>query len=590
MSAPPEIGAAIPQYDVGGELGRGGMGVVYAATHRALARQVAVKQLPAELARGPRAIEHFQREARLLATLDHPHIVPVYDFVHDTSVPGRETSLLVMERLDGGSVWSRFAERGLAPEESCALVLATLAGLHGAHRAGVLHLDVKPKNLLLTGTGMLKIADFGIARVLTDGAALATTTGEVLGTPAYLAPEQALGTPLTAATDVYATATVLYELLSGRRPYSSEGGALLVVHRHIAEDARPLPDTVPRPVAEVVLRGLARDPLVRYPDAESFAEALGAAAAMAYGAGWLERSGIPVQLTPRVVHAAARVPAVTSPSPTQLAPVHPTGFGALPTVGVAEVGSAPLVPVAQVLARRQSPWPPVLIAVAGVLLLALVALLGQSTPTRPAPLRLTVGGAPAGVAFLDLTAPIALTGTSAGPIDGVRLSLSAAGVSLGEASGAVRAAAGPWRVTLDPPDATRWTAGGAVTGRVDTLRAGRIVGSQEFTARPAQAPYLSVMGTGSVLLLLFAVAYLESLLRALRRGRRRMSGLVGAAPLGAVVGLAGWMLASVFTRHEPGLPLAVACAVLGAIAAVAAAVATARAAVFRRPASPAPRR
>jgi serine/threonine-protein kinase len=134
--------AALPQYDIGPQIGRGGMGVVYAGVHRPLGRPVAVKRLPGVLAEDERMSARFAHEARLLARLDHPHIVPVYDYVQD-----RGEHLLVMEKLDGGTVWSKFTDSGVTPASSCAYGLAMLSGLHAAHEAGVLHLDVKPKNV-----------------------------------------------------------------------------------------------------------------------------------------------------------------------------------------------------------------------------------------------------------------------------------------------------------------------------------------------------------------------------------------------------------------------------------------------------------
>src|ERR1041384_4718931 len=204
------------------------MGVVYGGVHRQLGRPVAIKRLPHAVAEDPRMSERFEHEARLLARLDHPHIVPVYDYVRQQG-----EHLLVMERLDGGTVWSRFATDGLTAQQSCGIVLAALSGLHAAHEAGVLHLDVKPKNLLFTSNGVVKVADFGISQVVSEGATLVTHGGAVLRTPAHLSPEQALGNPLSPAADVYGAATVLYELLSGRLPFESGGGALAMIQRHV---------------------------------------------------------------------------------------------------------------------------------------------------------------------------------------------------------------------------------------------------------------------------------------------------------------------------------------------------------------------
>lgn len=319
MSAPAELVAALPQYDIGAEIGEGGMGVVFAGTHRTLGRNVAIKQLPWDVLNHAASSELFDREARVLASLDHPHIVPVYDYVRT----GRE-HLLVMERLDGGTVHSRFHGDGVSGEQACAIGLAMLAGLHAAHRAGVLHLDVKPRNLLFTLQGVVKVADFGIARVISEGATLVTHGGEILGTPAYIAPEQAMGNALSPAADVYAAGTVLYELLARELPFDNTRGAISMMRQHMFTDPKPI-SGVPTPIAGVIMRALARELDARYREAESFAADLAGAATAVYGPGWLERSGVPVlHLTPRVI--AGLNSATVSPGEELTRPVRrPTG-------------------------------------------------------------------------------------------------------------------------------------------------------------------------------------------------------------------------------------------------------------------------
>ncbi|MFT7871641.1 MULTISPECIES: serine/threonine-protein kinase, partial [Amycolatopsis] len=316
MSAPAELVAALPQYDIGESIGEGGMGVVFAGVHRTLGRSVAIKQLPWDVLNHAASSELFDREARVLASLDHPHIVPVYDYVRT----GRE-HLLVMERLDGGTVHSRFHGGGVSGEQACAIGLAMLAGLHAAHRAGVLHLDVKPRNLLFSTQGVVKVADFGIARVISEGATLVTHGGEILGTPAYIAPEQAMGNALSPAADVYAAGTVLYELLSGRLPFDNTRGAISMMRQHMFTDPQPI-SGVPSPIAGVVMRSLARELDARYREAESFAADLAAAATVVYGPGWLERSGVPVlHLTPRVIAGLNSATAPAAPGEARTRPV-----------------------------------------------------------------------------------------------------------------------------------------------------------------------------------------------------------------------------------------------------------------------------
>ena len=462
--------AALPQYRIGGRLGAGGMGVVYAAVHHRLGREVAVKQLPSGHAQDAGMAARFEREARLLAGLDHPHIVPVYDYVAAGNV-----HLLVMEKLDGGSVWSRLHGDGLTGEQACAVGLAMLAGLQAAHQAGVLHLDVKPKNLLFTAGGVLKVADFGISQVVSEGATLVTRAGEVIGTPAYIAPEQALGNPLTPAADLYAAGTVLYELLSGVLPYPGGNNPLALLHQHAYTDPRPITG-VPPALAEVVMGSLARDPRLRYRDAEAFAADLAAAAAQAYGAGWLDRAGLPVHLSPRAATAAATGPSRPAVPPSTVRARVPDPPSA---VTLSDLGRASLVPASEVLrppwSARLRRWPAVGagVAVAALAAFVTVAPAGTAGPAQPATLDLTVNGVPAAAGVpLDLTEPVRISGAAAGdPPVVVQLRLSAFGVTLGESSTETPTVAdGRWQASLEPPPLARWLAGGAVTGEVRLVR------------------------------------------------------------------------------------------------------------------------
>jgi serine/threonine-protein kinase len=289
------IARALPQYEVGEEIGRGGWGVVIRGRHRQLDRPVAVKQLPRAFAADPAVQQRFISEARVLASLDHPHVVPIYDYVEQEGL-----CLLVMELLPGGSVWERFTRHGVTPEAACGIVLAACTALDYAHRAGILHRDIKPENLLFTATGTVKVADFGIAKVLGDSLTLGTRTGEVLGTPTYMAPEQAMGKPLTAATDIYALGVLTYELLAGRPPFTDDGNAVGLLYRHVHEQPTPLRDVasqVPEAIAAVVMRALATDPADRPESAEAYGTALADACNLAWGHGWMERSGVAVMAT-----------------------------------------------------------------------------------------------------------------------------------------------------------------------------------------------------------------------------------------------------------------------------------------------------
>ncbi|MGP4002208.1 serine/threonine-protein kinase [Streptomyces sp. 8N706] len=220
-------------------LGRGGMGEVWRAEDTTLGRQVAVKLLLERLT-VPDATERFRQEAQTAAGLNHPNVLAVYDFGEEQ---GR--CYLVMELVAGRSLSAELAaDRGpLEVEEACRLVGQAASGLAAAHKAGVVHRDIKPGNLLLA-EGSVKIADFGIARIQGEGASALTTTGAVLGTSAYLAPERGMGRTAGPEADVYALGCVLYELLCGRPPFNGDAVAA-VVYQHV--DAAPVPPRQVRP-------------------------------------------------------------------------------------------------------------------------------------------------------------------------------------------------------------------------------------------------------------------------------------------------------------------------------------------------------
>jgi serine/threonine-protein kinase len=197
--------AALAAYDIGEVLGEGACGVVIAGRHRTLGRDVAIKQLTPGAGRNAALRARFVSEARVLASLDHPHIVPVYDFVEADG-----TYLLVMERLTGGTVAGRSRAGHLSPQAACAVVVAAATALHHAHTKGVLHRDVKPENLMFSADGVLKVTDFGIAKLIGAQSADVTRTGQLLGTPSFMAPEQITGKEVGPSADVYALGLVLY--------------------------------------------------------------------------------------------------------------------------------------------------------------------------------------------------------------------------------------------------------------------------------------------------------------------------------------------------------------------------------------------
>lgn len=277
---------ALPGYEVGAELGRGAFGIVYVGRHRHLGREVAIKQLPRAFAADPAVRERFVAEAQMVAGLDHPHIVPVYDFVNrDDGI-----CLIIMERCIG-ALSERFERDGLATDEACAAVLACCAALDFAHARGVLHRDIKPENLLFDGRGVVKLGDFGIARAL-DASSRRTATGMVVGTPAYMSPEQVRGETLTPASDVYSVGIMAYELLSGSLPFPGVESATGLLAHHLVTPPTPLVATraeLPAQVGAVIDHALTKDVAGRHASAAEFATDLTRACVMSFGAGWLRR-------------------------------------------------------------------------------------------------------------------------------------------------------------------------------------------------------------------------------------------------------------------------------------------------------------
>lgn len=266
---------ALPAYEVRGELGRGAFGIVLDGTQRSLDRRVAIKQLPAAFAADPKVRRRFDDEAQLLASLDHRHIVRVYDYVEQDGL-----CLLVMEHLDGGTLWQRMADDPPSWTDACRIALSASAALAYAHDRGVLHRDIKPENLMFTSDGVLKVTDFGLAKVLGGTRSALTADGHAIGTPTYMSPEQAAGRPLGPATDVYSLATVLYELLAEELPFGDVDEPLAALYQRVHAQPVPLADRrpdLPGPVTALVDRALVADPAARVADASSFATGLRAA-------------------------------------------------------------------------------------------------------------------------------------------------------------------------------------------------------------------------------------------------------------------------------------------------------------------------
>jgi hypothetical protein len=264
-------------YRVTGLMAEGGMGRLYEAEHLRLERRVAVKVMHERWAKRADLLARFEREARVLGRIRSPHVVQVLDVLQTPD--GRPC--IVCERLEGEDLEARLARDGMVPvPEALALARQACAGLAAAHAAGVVHRDLKPSNLFLVAGGGVKVLDFGVARLAEgDEEARLTRTGAVVGTPAYMAPEQARGAAgVDARSDVYALGAVLYRMLTGQAPYTGPDASstLAAVIERDPTRPRTLSKTIPEGVEHLVQTAMARDPDARPATAEALAEKLAA--------------------------------------------------------------------------------------------------------------------------------------------------------------------------------------------------------------------------------------------------------------------------------------------------------------------------
>lgn len=272
------------RYELGRLLGSGGMSDVHLATDTKLGRRVAVKLLRSSLASEPVFRTRFRQEAQAAARMAHPTIVRVFDAGEDITrtADGSETVVpfIVMEHIEGRLLKDLVAEGPLPVAEATRIIHGVLTALEYSHRAGVVHRDIKPGNVMVTPTGQVKVMDFGIARAISDSAATVAQTSSILGTAQYFSPEQARGETVDARTDLYAAGVVLFELLTGRPPFQGDS-AVAVAYQHVSEQpAAPssiAPQVTPA-IDAVVLRALAKDRFARFQTASEFHTALTAAA------------------------------------------------------------------------------------------------------------------------------------------------------------------------------------------------------------------------------------------------------------------------------------------------------------------------
>ncbi len=257
------------RYELGDVLGRGGMAEVRRGRDRRLGRTVAIKMLRTDLATDPTFQVRFRREAQSAAMLNHPSIVAVYDTGEDI-LDGARVPFIVMEFVEGKTLRELLQEHPrITPERALEITSGILDALDYSHRAGIVHRDIKPGNVMITANGDVKVMDFGIARALSDVGATVTQTAAVVGTAQYLSPEQARGETADARSDLYSTGCVLYELLTGRPPFLGDS-LVSVAISHVREAATPpsqVDPAVPPAVDAIVMKALAKDRLERYQSA-----------------------------------------------------------------------------------------------------------------------------------------------------------------------------------------------------------------------------------------------------------------------------------------------------------------------------------
>jgi len=324
-------GRTFGQYQLIEPISSGGMATIYKAYQPALDRVVAIKVLPEFLLNQPGFLERFKIEAQAIAKLDHPHILPVYDYGEAARTP-----YLVMKYVSGGTLKDLMTKGLIDPRQAAPLLRQMAEALEHAHQQGVIHRDVKPSNVLLQDGRWVQLMDFGLAKLMTNTSNI-TVSGTGVGTPDYMSPEQAQGTPIDQRTDIYSLGVVLYQMLTGDVPFRAET-PLAVMLKHIAEPPPPLrtknPD-ISQDIEQVVLKALAKAREERYTHAVEFAEAFEFA---------LDSTVTPPTVAPPSIPARSVTPAIKSRrSPWPI------------VAGIAIALIAVIAVVALVLSTRSSP-------------------------------------------------------------------------------------------------------------------------------------------------------------------------------------------------------------------------------------------
>ncbi len=354
-------GENVGPYRIIEQLGQGGMASVFKAYHPALDRYVAIKVLHPAFKEDPSFLSRFQREARVVARLEHPHIVPIYDFAEHQGQP-----YLVMKFIEGQTLKARLFERPLTKTEAVEIVLAIGQALAYAHAQGVLHRDIKPSNVLLGPDGGIFLADFGLARIAQSGAS--TLSKDVmLGTPQYISPEQAKGTgELDEGTDIYSLGVLLYEIVVGRVPFNADT-PFSIIHDHIYTPLPPptvINPHVPPAVEQVLMKALEKSRADRF---ESVDQLLQAFQDAVLGGGVSQEAALPDASPPD-----RQTTRVSDPAPT-------------PPGSDIELEAPPDTPLDDGKKQRRWPWVVAGIAISLICLFMFIVSASNRNKAQPDP-------------------------------------------------------------------------------------------------------------------------------------------------------------------------------------------------------------
>ena len=389
------IGKRMGPYTVTERIGDGGMAIVYKAYQESLNRYVALKVLRDELARDQQFVARFRQEALGAANLDHPNIVHVYD-----AGAANGKYYIAMSYVDGGDLKGLIHQGAIEPDRAIAITIQLAEALDHAHKQGLIHRDVKPSNVLMTRDGRPLLTDFGIAKALYESRQL-TRTGTSIGTPEYMAPEQAQGLPPDGRTDIYALGVVLYEMLAAKVPFCTDT-PVATMYMHVHEpppSLRQVQGAVPQWLEDVVCKALAKNPDDRYATAGLFAAALRQGQESMRAAAWGATAApdAPTAMGPAVTAAAAgaaaaarrkgtpRTPTPSSDLPTAVGPTAgrtpapsgtPTPAEAIAAVGAASAAAGAVgraATPAPVEKKRPKALIPILIAAIALLIIAVSA-------------------------------------------------------------------------------------------------------------------------------------------------------------------------------------------------------------------------